>query len=246
MRSRAEPFIRPPTLTATVAEHIKEAIFRGSLPPGAPLHEVELSKSLGVSRGTVREALRDLQDETLVEIQPHQGASVTRLSPRKAREIYTLRAQLEPHAVRLAMGRSAYTQGDLDELDALVRRLGELERTGDPEHRSDLFAIITADMEFHRVMCERSEHEMLMAVLKSLQSQTRLFILNTILYHSDLELDEPTHRAILTAIQSGDPEHAEAVVRKHIVDAGTSLVTHMEAHAVAGREEVVGSRVQGG
>ncbi|TMI88718.1 MAG: GntR family transcriptional regulator [Bacillati bacterium ANGP1] len=246
MRPRAEQFVRPPTLTATVAEHIKEAIFRGILPPGAPLHEVELSKSLGVSRGTVREALRHLQDETLVEIHPHQGAFVTRLSPRKAREIYTLRAQLEPYAVRLAMGRSAYTQGDLDELDALVRRLGDLERSSDPEHRSDLFEIITADMEFHRVMCGRSEHEMLMGVLKSLQSQTRLFILNTILYHSDLELDEPTHRAILTAIQSGDPEHAEAVVRQHIVDAGTSLVTHMEAHAVAGREEVVGSRVQGG
>jgi len=246
MRPRAEQFVRPPTLTATVAEHIKEAMFRGILPPGAPLHEVELSKSLGVSRGTVREALRHLQDETLVEIHPHQGAFVTRLSPRKAREIYTLRAQLEPYAVRLAMGRSAYTQGDLDELDALVRRLGDLERSSDPEHRSDLFEIITADMEFHRVMCGRSEHEMLMGVLKSLQSQTRLFILNTILYHSDLELDEPTHRAILTAIQSGDPEHAEAVVRQHIVDAGTSLVTHMEAHAVAGREEVVGSRVQGG
>src|SRR2546429_4548451 len=94
MRSRAEQFVRPPTLTATVAEHIKEAIFRGSPPPGAPLHEVELSKSLGVSRGTVREALRYLQDETLVEIHPHQGASVTRLSPRSEEHTSELQSRL--------------------------------------------------------------------------------------------------------------------------------------------------------
>ena len=66
--------MRPPTLTATVAEHIREAIVRGQFIPGAPLHEVELSKSLGISRGTVREALRHLQDENLVDIVPHQGS----------------------------------------------------------------------------------------------------------------------------------------------------------------------------
>jgi DNA-binding GntR family transcriptional regulator len=62
MVSRPGPFVRPPTLTATVAEHIREAIVRGQFIPGAPLHEVNLSKSLGISRGTVREALRHLQD----------------------------------------------------------------------------------------------------------------------------------------------------------------------------------------
>lgn len=225
MPPHAVQFVRPPTLTATVADHIREAIVRGQLVPGAPLHEVELSKSLGISRGTVREALRLLLDENLVEIIPHQGAFVTQLSAKRAREIYTLRAQLEPYAVRLAMERQAYRQPDLDELDALVRRLGDLERKG------DLFEIITTDMEFHRVMCERSDHALVMDVLRSLRFQTRLFILNTILYHSDLELDELTHRAILVAISAGDPARAEESVRRHIIDAGTYLLRSMEAHA---------------
>lgn len=225
MPPRVEHFVRPPTLTATVADHIREAIVHGQLAPGAPLHEVELSKSLGISRGTVREALRHLNDENLVEIVPHQGAFVTELSAKRAQEIYTLRAQLEPYAVRLAMERRAYRPQDLDELETLVRRLGQLERKG------DLSEIVTTDMEFHRVMCERSDHGLVIDVLRSLRFQTRLFILHTILYHSDLELDELTHRAILVAISSNDPTRAEESVRKHIIDAGTYLLRSMEAHA---------------
>src|ERR1700730_11406682 len=130
MPPRTVHFVRPPTLTATVVDHIRESIVRGQLAPGAPLHEIDLSKSLGISRGTVREALRHLHDENLVEIIPHQGAFVTELSAKRAREVYTLRAQLEPYAVRLAMERKAYREQDLEELDGLVRRLGALERKG--------------------------------------------------------------------------------------------------------------------
>lgn len=222
MTPRAVHFTRPPTLTDTVVDHIREALVRGQLVPGAPLHEVELSKSLGVSRGTVREALRRLDDENLVEIVPHQGAFVTKLSARKAWEIYTLRAQLESYAVRLAMERRAYRPQDVDELDNLVRRLGDLEPNG------DLAEVIAADLEFHRVICERSGHALMTDVLRSLRSQTRLFILNTILYHSDLERDELTHRAILDAVQAGDPARAEESMRKHINDAGTWLLRRME------------------
>ncbi|WP_410965018.1 FCD domain-containing protein, partial [Salmonella sp. SAL04286] len=89
--------------------------------------------------------------------------------------IYTLRAQLEPYAVRLAMERRAYRPQDLDELETLVRRLGQLERKG------DLSEIVTTDMEFHRVMCERSDHGLVIDVLRGLRFQTRLFILHTIL-----------------------------------------------------------------
>ena len=222
MAAKPPGFVRPPTLTATVTEHIRQAIVRGELAPGSPLHEVDLGKSLSVSRGTVREALRQLQDEGLVEVIPHQGAFVTKLSPKKAWEIYTLRARLEPYAVRLALENNAYTQEDLNALDALVRLMGELERRGKP------FEQIAADMEFHRVMCERSNHQVLMDVLRSLQFQTRLFIFNTMLYHSDLVGDEPSHRRILETIRQGDPSQTEEIVREHIVQAGTSLLRRMK------------------
>ena len=227
MTSRSGRFVRPPTLTATVTDHLRESIVRGQLAPGTPLHEVDLSNSLGVSRGTVREALRQLQDDNLVEIVPHQGACVATLSPKRAWEIYTLRAQLEPYAVRLAVERKAYRPQDVEELDALVRRLGELERQGDAPD------VVSADMEFHRVLCERSEHALVLDALRRLHFQTRLFIFNTLFYRSDLEQDELTHRAILDTILAGDPGRAEASVHEHIINAGTYLVRSMERYGAA-------------
>jgi DNA-binding GntR family transcriptional regulator len=228
MTSDTSRFVRPPTLTATVANHIREAIARGERRPGSPLHEAELSAALKVSRGTVREALRLLHDESVVDILPHQGAFVMQLSARKAWEIYTLRAQLEPYAVRLALERRAYTADDLEDLDGLVRRMGDL--GGDPFER------IAADMEFHRVMCERGGHGALMEMLRSLQSQTRLFILNTMIYQSDPEQDETAHRAILDALREGDATRTEEVVRDHITETGTALVRRLEEQEAAAGE----------
>ena len=99
---------------------------------------------MGVSRGTAREALRLLHQEgALVEIIPHRGAFVIKLTVERAREIYTLRALLEPYAVRVAMENKAYTEEDLWELQQLVQRLGELEN-----ERNDP-ALVKTDMEFH-------------------------------------------------------------------------------------------------
>ena len=120
------------------------------------------------------------------------------------------------------MDRHAYRGEDLDELDALVVRLGALGPSGDP------FTVVSTDMEFHQVLCERSEHTLLIDALRRLRFQTRLFILNTLLYHSDREQDDRTHRIILDMIRAGEPARAEACVREHIINAGTYLVHLME------------------
>ena len=88
--------VRRPTLTAAVVGSIRDSIFRGDLQPGEPLREVELSESMDVSRGTIREALQKLQEENLVEVFPRRGAFVTRLTPRKAQELYTPRVDRAP------------------------------------------------------------------------------------------------------------------------------------------------------
>lgn len=214
--------VRPPTLVAVVVDTIRDAIFRGDFQPGEPLREVELSQSLDVSRGTVREALRLLQEESLVEVISHRGVFVRKLSPRTAREIYTLRALIEPYAVRVALENGAYSEEDLEALAVLVRRMGECEEKG------DVFGTIKADVEFHHLICERSDHQLLLGVLKNIQSLMMQFMLNTKLYRSDLVSDEHSHGAILEAIRQGDSVYAEEMVRKHINDAGGSLLSRME------------------
>ena len=218
-----ERLTRPPTLAAATAQIIQEAILRGDFAPGDPLREADLSENLEVSRGTVREALRLLHQEgALIEILPHRGAFVIKLSVERAREIYTLRALLEPYAVRVAMENKAYSEADLAELEELVQRLEVLEN-----ERNDP-ALVKTDMEFHHVATRRCNHQLLLEMVAKLQSQTRILIFNTKRYRSDKVPDSVSHQAILEGIRSGDPLAAEEIVRKHIIDAGSSLVKRME------------------
>jgi DNA-binding GntR family transcriptional regulator len=214
---------RPPTLTAATAQNIQEAILRGDFAPGEPLREAELSENLEVSRGTVREALRWLHQEgALVEIMPHRGAFVIKLSLERAREIYTLRALLEPYAIRTAMENRAYSEADLGELEKLVGRIEQLEKEGNDS------ALVKADIEFHRLATQRCNHQLLLDMVNKLQSQTLVLIFNTKLYRSDRVPDSVSHRAILEGLQAGDPAAAEEILRRHIIDAGSSLVKRME------------------
>jgi DNA-binding GntR family transcriptional regulator len=214
---------RPPTLAITAANAIKDEILKGNLLPGNPLHEVELSESLNISRGTVREALRLLAQEGIVEIIPYRGAFVSYLTPQMVKEIYTLRALLEPYAVRLSMENGAFDEDTLNEMEALVKRMGEMEQKG------DYAETIKADMKFHEISVQNCQHNILLDVLYNLQAMTLMFILNTKLYRSDMVSDEVTHQAIFESIKSGNPQFAEEVIRWHINDAGMALLARMEA-----------------
>lgn len=215
--------IRPPTLMAAVVERMREAIIRGDLPLGSPLREVELSKSLDVSRGTVREALRELEDEGLVEVFPHRGAFVTQLPPEKVREIYTLRALLEPYALRLAMEQGAISAKDIASFEMLLGHLAEMERLG------ETYEVVRTDAQFHLTICGRSGHELLMEVLRNLQSKTMLLMLRVHTYGSDAQSEVDLHRSLVDAIRGGDPIQAEAVLRQHITESGERLFARLMA-----------------
>jgi DNA-binding GntR family transcriptional regulator len=222
---------RPPTLVETVVETLRGEILKGNLLPGSPLQEVDLSKSLNVSRGTVRAALRQLNQEGIVEVTPYHSAFVATLSAQRVKEIYTLRSLLEPYAVRLSMENGAFEGKYLEEMRQLIVRMGELEQAGDYEQT------ILADIHFHNVSSANCGHELLLETLHNLQSRTLMFILTTKLYRSDMISDEVSHQAIFDGIAAGDPAVAEEIVRRHINDAGSSLVRRMEELAVPGAKD---------
>jgi DNA-binding GntR family transcriptional regulator len=214
---------RPPTLTHTVTDAIRESIFHGDIFPSEPLREIALAESLDVSRITVREALRRLHEEGLVEIFPHRGAFVTELTPTRAREVYSFRALVEPYAVRLALRASAYSRADLNRLEALAEWLGERER-GD----TSVYDTTGADIEFHRLACSRADHGLLIEALDRLQSLTWLFLLNTRVYDEVDYFGAPSHLEIAAAIRSADPELAGETLQEHIEGAGKVLLRRLE------------------
>jgi DNA-binding GntR family transcriptional regulator len=213
---------RPKTLTDAVVDHIREAVLRGELAPGQQLREIPLSRTLETSRGTVREALRALQDEGLVKIVAHRGAVVTELSPQRVHEIFDLRALLEPHAVELALADGPL---DADALQAIRRTFDELCAA---VRKEDDFEVIHADMDFHGTLAAPCRHELLLEHLAQLRLQTRQAIFYTKLYASDREGEAEAHAPIVEAVVAGDPVRAARVVRDHIVSAGEQLLARMK------------------
>ena len=190
---------RPPTVRETVASALREAIWRGDLKPGQPLLEADLSRSLKVARGTLREAFRVLQRERLVEEFPHRGVFVATLSSRKIEELYSLRELLEPFAVGLAIKNEAYGEPELLKIEQALQQLGEAEQRGDE------FEMTRADVDFHRLICAPSNHELLLDILRNMQSLSTLCIIASYRTVNPPELrQEREHRQILNAIRSGE------------------------------------------
>src|SRR3954451_25024968 len=109
---------------------IRELIVTLALPPGAVVREPELTAQLGIGRTPVREALRRLAQERLIEVFPRRGMFVTKVDVRDLARLCEVRVALEPEAARLAAERA--TRADLDELQALLAELDDEPRSRDP------------------------------------------------------------------------------------------------------------------
>jgi DNA-binding GntR family transcriptional regulator len=229
---------RPPTLAELTARSIRDAMFRGTFKPGEPLREEKLAQAFGVSRNTVREALRILQEDALVEAIPHQGAFVVGASTRTVEEVYALRILLEPFLVRCALENGEYNQDYLARLEDLVSQMGDF------EEKEDIFSTIKIDQRFHQLMCEPSQMKLLLSALKSVGYLTRVCMINMKLYSADLAADELQHREILDAIREGDPSHGEQVVRKHLEDARDRLLGRLTAGTGEGWAEGISANDQ--
>ena len=231
---------RPETLVSAAARYIRDAIMRGEYAPGRALPEVRLAEQLQISRGTVREAFRLLADQGLVETFPHRGTFVAALTPRRAHELYTLRAELESYAVRLVMERGGYSAEARAALRVALDRLRV-----DPDE-ADQFELADADMQLHDLLTRESDHQVLLEVLDSLRLQMRQFIVYTKLMGSDEEPEHVTHGRLLEAVESGDPARAAEAVRQHIHEAGKLLLSKLDAEDVDGPRRTDGPIVPAG
>jgi DNA-binding GntR family transcriptional regulator len=182
---------------------IRGLIVSLDLAPGAVIDERALIERLGIGRTPVREALRRLAQERLVEVYPRRGMFVTGVDIRELARLSEVRAVLEPEAARLAAERA--TEADRAELDEL---LGELDVAGD--------ALIDLDERIHRAVYRFAHNDLLEATLEQYYVLA-LRIWSMALDRAD-ELEDAVqeHRALLEAIRDGDPERAAETMRSHV------------------------------
>src|SRR5215204_2846662 len=198
------------TLRERALEALRSAIVSGQYRPGDHLSEVDLAGFLGVSRGTVREALRHLQQEGLVTAGNRGMLRVNEISPTEVRELFRLRAALESLAVTEIIRSADRTRA----VAALREALARLEST-----EGDFAANLEADLNFHLLLCRLSGNSMLVEAWRYLEGRVRVTIMN---YESD---EKPTmmsrdrHLPIVHAIERGDVDAAVQVVEQHMASA---------------------------
>jgi DNA-binding GntR family transcriptional regulator len=214
--------------------YLRECILDGTLTPGTKLSQVSLAKQLGISRTPLREVLRMLQEEGLVEIEPNQRTRVSGLDPQELDDVYASRILLETLALSMTIGNfGAASRKEAKRLLAAMRRAA---RTG------DFAAWFAAHADYHRLVTA--------AAGEALQRQLQAFADRTIRYIRIYQLSDPgswqaagdaEHASILEALITGDERgaltgmahHLERTALRVLADCAPEFVPVAVPHAVA-------------
>jgi DNA-binding GntR family transcriptional regulator len=195
---------------------LRRAITTGQLQPGTHLVETELSEALHISRGTLREAMRQLQQEGLISAGARGRLSVRHLDNKEIADIFHVRSALES----LAAGQLA----SRDDRSAAVAELRRAVADMDDGSASNLDARVEADLGFHRMMCRLSGNETLLHSWSSLEGSIRMSIMYAGVDRALKNMDARRHLDIVDAIESGDAVKAAAAVHSHMAGAASVLI----------------------
>lgn len=219
------------TLRKRVYKHLRDKIIRGQLPPGERLVENRIAKALGVSRTPVREALHNLEMEGLVEAVPRVGYIVKPISEAEVYEICEIRTAIEVLAARWAMAR------DRERLIRDLRR--NLETTERRVSKGNIRAFVDLDAQFHEIIARHSGSQRLLEMALMLRKHMLRYRLESIYEEDNVRRAIEGHRAVLRAIEEGDPAAVEEALRRHIEQSREDIVKY--AFGRQGRREAKGS-----
>lgn len=204
-----------------IYQEIRSAIVDGRLKPGERLVEERLAEEYGVSRNPIREAIRALNADGLVDVSSRRGAQVADLAPEKVREIIEIRALLESHNARLAArNRNPVT---LKNAEAILARGRSALTSGRRRSLREL------NEQFHRALAEAGRNKLLFELLDSLRARSALLFSPDDPDRQAVSWQE--HAGILQAIVDGDEELAAKLAMAHVLGAGE---TQLQAAGATG------------
>lgn len=187
---------------------VRRAIVTGKLKPGAPVNEIEIAASLGVSRTPVREAVKKVSDEGLIDVLAQAGTFVADISRKEVEEAYIIRSALEAESLKRAL--PLITEAHLHALGDIIRA----HETALVRQRYD--EAIQRDDDFHRTIAQVSELPMLWKVVDTYKAQMdrcRLLSLPKPGYGSETIAQ---HRAIVAALATGELRPSLQALRRHL------------------------------
>ncbi|MFN8524928.1 MAG: GntR family transcriptional regulator [Chloroflexota bacterium] len=215
-RARLEP-LQPRALSQRIVDSLKRVIMSGEMKPGDRVLETDLADRLGVSRGPVREAFRQLEQEGLLVSYPHRGTFVTSIPEDEIEEVYALRGHLEAYAARRVASDRA------DDATRALQPLLDAMRVA--SQAGDIAMLAEKDLEFHDTLLQLSGLRALHRIWRSMDGLVRARVYTA--------LGTPTpeaivnaarsHQEILDAIVAGDADRAGRAAAKHVESAQSVL-----------------------
>lgn len=196
------------TLREEVAIYLRKRILSGDIKPGEKINEVEISKELKISRGPVREALRQIEQEGLVLYSPNKGCTVNVLKPANISEVYLIRCTLEVLAVKVYSGMMRAES--IVQMESAARRMGAAAKL------KDLSGIVEYDQKLHSIIVTEAGLDRLYKAWSSFDGD------NAAAYYtmrkSDLmpfEYLERNHMLIVDAFKEGNQSEIQHVIENH-------------------------------
>jgi DNA-binding GntR family transcriptional regulator len=175
---------------------------------------------MGISRGPIREAVRQLEQEDLVEYQPRRGVVVARLSREAVQDTYAVRAELDGFAARLAAPR--ITEADLAQLDSLIAAMRRQATEDDHD------GLLTTDVEFHRTIYRVAGNRVLQRTWASLGPHAWTLFSGLQLRGYSLRDLADRHLPIMEALCARDPVLAEHMAREHTLEIARNVLDHLD------------------
>ncbi|MDP9695578.1 UNVERIFIED_ORG: DNA-binding GntR family transcriptional regulator [Arthrobacter globiformis] len=199
------------TKSAYAYEELRRRILTGEIGHGSVLSQAQLAHEIGVSTTPLREALRRLAAEGMVQLESHRDARVASLTADEARDLYVLRENLDPLAAGLAA--ESRTPSDIEDIQAALNQLTPLLDAADLD-------AMTAHREFHRAVYRASHNPLLIGILEGLWDKADRYRQIGLQSQKDSEKDRKRvreeHIEIADAVVSGDAVRAREIMQRHV------------------------------
>jgi DNA-binding GntR family transcriptional regulator len=205
---------------------LRRSILEGEYGPNERLVEGQLAEKLGVSRTPIRQALTMLEAEGLVEITPNKGAVVCSFSIDDVWDIYDLRAVLEGHAARRAAGR--IHANELLRLREVAEAMEEVSPERFADHQEESRWLVATNQKFHGTIVSASHNGRLEKLIRRTVEVPLMF--KAFFWYGSREraISNHYHRQILKALEAGDGERAEIIMREHVYEGRDFVIGALE------------------
>jgi DNA-binding GntR family transcriptional regulator len=203
--------VRSQSLPEQIADAIVEGVASGALRPGQRLIEIELAGQLAVSRMPLREALKTLEAQGIVDRSPHRGARIVELDETSTDRVCEVRAALEAIAARHAMRAIRNEQASTRGLEVTLEEMARAVRN------REWGAVNSSDLAFHREICRLSRNDIVIKLWEALARHVLMIFGREILGEKAQTKIVQQHRDLLDFLRAGDPQSLDDIVEHHIM-----------------------------